>query len=231
MNPWLSIIIPSYNEEAQIRPLLEKLTQICESVPHEILVSDAGSIDATASQVNLTSAQYLKAPVKGRAAQMNHASQRAKGEWLFFLHADCQPPINFIEDLKDVVERGYDAACFRLEFKTTNLFLKANAWFTRFNVNAFRFGDQGLLVSRSFFEKAGGYNPEHIVLEDQDFVTRLRKMGAKFRVMPNYMLTSARKYKENGPLRLQLIFLIIWIKYRLGYSQPALVQFYKSRMQ
>jgi rSAM/selenodomain-associated transferase 2 len=230
MGTFISIIIPTYNEADTIAGLVSSIRTSSIGVGYEIIVVDGGSTDDTMQEAVRSNVKFVKSPVKGRGAQLNFGAQHASGQVLFFLHADSLPPHNLLFQISKTLDDGYDAGCFRLKFDTNNLFLRANAWFTRFNVNAVRFGDQGLFVTRELFEKTGGYRNDMVVLEDQEMVKRLRRFGARFRVIPDYMITSARKYLENGPLRLQFTFLLVWINYHRGKSQKELVQLYKNRI-
>lgn len=40
------------------------------------------------------------------------------------------------------------SGCFRLPFDYEHWFLKTNCWFTRFDVNEVRFGDQSLFITK-----------------------------------------------------------------------------------
>ena len=114
-----------------------------------------------------------------------------------------------------------------LSFDYNHWFLKANCWFTQFDVDAIRFGDQSLFVSSDIFKSSGGFAETHIVLEDQQLIKRLKKM-ARFTIIKKPVLTSARKYLQNGIYKTQGIFFIIYFMYRLGYSQQKLVATYKK---
>ncbi len=231
MSTLISIIIPTYNEVGNISHLISAIRTSTIGVEYEIIVADGGSTDGTLQEVLLSKAKLVKSSVKGRGAQLNYGAKSASGEILFFLHADSQPPINLLHHIQNAVEEGYDAGCFRLKFDSSNWFLRANAWLTRFNIDAVRFGDQGLFVTRELFEKTGGYRNDMVVLEDQEMVKRLRRFGARFKVIPDYITTSARKYIDNGPVKLQFAFLLVWINHQRGKSQKELVRIYKNRIK
>jgi hypothetical protein len=114
-----------------------------------------------------------------------------------------------------------------LSFDHDHWFLKANCWFTRFNIDDIRFGDQSLFVTKEKFRKAGSFCEKHIVLEDQHLIKRLKK-NDHFKVIKKPVITSARKYLENGIYKTQGIFFIIYFMYRLGFSQQRLVAFYRK---
>ena len=231
--PWsdaalpLSIIIPTYNEATTLATLLAYLRQPTagESAP-EIIVVDGGSTDATRTLAQQAGATVLLAPRKGRAAQMNYGARHAQGTLLYFLHADSLPPPGFGHDLRQAVARGYGSGCFRLAFDSSHWLLRFSAWCTRLPLTAVRFGDQSLFVRRELFERIGGFSEELLVMEDQEIIRRLRAQ-APFFVVPRAVLTSARKYRANGVVRLQGIFTGIALLYWLGVPQGHLIRIYR----
>jgi GT2 family glycosyltransferase len=161
---------------------------------------------------------------------MNAGAEVAKGEILYFLHADSVPPQSFTTQIWDVYKKGVISGCFRLAFDYSHWFLKANCWFTRFNVNAVRFGDQSLFVTKEVFQKVGGFKEELFMMEDQEIIHRIKKQG-NFKVMNDVVVTSARKYLDNGVYRMQAIFYRIWLLYYLGFSQEYLLQLHRRLIQ
>lgn len=221
----LSIIIPTYNEEAAIRKLLPYLRRHTGAAT-ELIVADGGSMDVTRSIAAGFGVRVIQCKRKSRALQMNEAAAVANGDVLYFLHADTFPPENFEELIQEAIRQGNGSGCFRLRFDAPHWFLRANAWFTRFDVDAIRFGDQSLFVQRELFVRAGGFDERLLLLEDQEIVGRLRRL-APFVVLPHAVVTSARKYKQHGVYRLQAGYFLIYTLYRLGVAQERLVQVYK----
>lgn len=227
----ISVIIPVYNEEIVIKKTLRYLWKHdARNVIKEIIVIDGGSTDNTMEAARSEGVRVFLSSKKGRAAQMNYGASLATTDILYFLHADTFPPPTFINDIAQAVKHGFEAGCFRLSFDYKHWFLKANCWFTRFNINAFRFGDQSLFVTKYFFNNTGGFCEEHIVIEDQHLIIRLRKHN-KFTIMQGAVITSARKYIDNGIYKTQSIFFLIFFMYQLGYSQQVLVRTYKKLMR
>lgn len=218
----ISIIIPTLNEADNIQNTIRTIRErsVATHVT-EIIVVDGGSTDNTASLANKSGAIVVNTG-KGRARQMNAGAAQAQGGILYFLHADSIPPANFTSDIISLIESGYSAGCFRLEFDNDHWFLKANCWFTRFDINAVRFGDQSLIVTTHLFQKSGGFREDLLMMEDQEIIYRIKKLG-KFKVLNNAVITSARKYHDNGIYRMQRIFFQIWFLYYLGYSQEKLL--------
>lgn len=222
----LSIIIPTYNEAEQIVQTIASVKTAAGNYEYEIIIVDGGSNDATVFLAKSNNATTIISNKKGRAAQMNFGAANASGDVLYFLHADSIPPENFTTYISDALHKNYSSGCFRLQFDYNHWFLKANAWFTRFDVNAIRFGDQSLFVTKDVFNKCGGFHEDSCMMEDQEIIHRLKKFG-RFIVMNNVVITSARKYHDNGIYRMQAIFFRIWFLYYMGYSQEKLLKLHK----
>ena len=224
----ISIIIPTLNEERYIGDLIRHLQQDSSFAQiHEILVIDGRSQDRTRSLARRYGATVVVSNVTNRAAQMNLGAVKANGTILYFLHADTLPPRGFADKISQAISAGSSSGCFRLRFNWSHWFLKANSWFTRFNFRIFRFGDQSLFVKRDAFFKVDGFKEELTLFEDQDIVARLRQVGT-FELLPEYVVTSARKYRKNGPYRLQLVYFLLFLLFAMGFSQRMLVQTYRN---
>ncbi|MCB0455254.1 MAG: TIGR04283 family arsenosugar biosynthesis glycosyltransferase [Aequorivita sp.] len=227
----ISIIIPVLNEATTIGALLTDISKktSLENIS-EILLVDGGSEDET---IHLATSFYKKLPLsilksqKGRAKQMNMGAQQASGSILYFVHADTTLPENFDTQLISQIENGFVAGCFRMKFDSNHPILKLSQWFTRFNVKSCRGGDQTLFISKSVFQKLNGFNESFIIYEDCEFTNRIYDQF-NFVVMKDYVITSARRYKNNGTLKLQYHFTIIHIKKWLGASPKSLVAYYRK---
>lgn len=225
----VSIIIPTYNEAAGIAALLHHLRRAgtATDAAVEIIVADRPGTDATAALARRAGARVVSCPRQGRAAQLNHGARQATGSILYFLHADSLPPVGFLAAIRGAVAAGYGGGCFRLAFDMPHWFLRAHAWFTRFDLTLARFGDQSLFVQRGVFERAGGYREDLLLLEDQEITRRLRRLG-RLRVLPGPIVTSARRYRENGVFRLQATFYLLVGLYYAGVGQPTLQRVYRA---
>ncbi len=222
----ISVIIPAYNEEAHIKITIQRLwDNDKQNLILEIIVCDGGSVDNTIAIAQSVGVAVIQSP-KGRAKQMNAGASIAQCAILYFFHADSIPPQRFTTHILDAYKAGATSGCFRLAFDYDHWFLKTNVWFTRFNVNAVRFGDQSLFVTKNVFQMAGGFREDLLMMEDQEIIHRIKKHG-KFKVMNYYVITSARKYLDNGILRMQGIFYRIWAMYYLGYSQQEMLKVHR----
>jgi rSAM/selenodomain-associated transferase 2 len=224
----ISVIIPVYNEEEHIGNTIAWLREADKrNSIAEIIVVDSGSTDNSVQHAARAGAVVVQSPAKGRAAQMNYGASLAKSKVLYFLHADTLPPEAFTTDIAQALENGYTAGCYRLSFDYDHWFLKANCWFTRFDVTAFRYGDQSLFVTKEAFDSVGGFCEKHTVMEDFHLIRRLRRAG-HFAIIKKPVRTSARKYITNGIYKTQGIFFLIYTMYLLGFSQTKLVSTYKK---
>lgn len=227
----LSIIIPTLDEADRIGELIRYLKHAVSKKEFEILVSDAGSRDGTRDLAENEGARVIKSERKGRSIQMNRGAVAAKGDIFYFLHADTLPPEYFDRDIRQAVYHGYDAGCFRLAFDNNHPFLSLFSWFTRFDIDIFRFGDQSLFLRKGLFDDIHGFDENLLLMEDQNIIKKIRKAGGRFTLLSKSVTTSARKYKNNGVLRLQFLFVLIWGLYYCGAGQDVLFHFYKSMIQ
>ena len=223
----ISVIIPTYNEASRIGILVEHLLRYRTDFLEEIIVCDGGSHDDTVGQAEAAGATVLLSPQKGRATQMNYAAEKALGSILYFVHADTLPPATYVSDICEQVGQGYAAGCYRSQFEDEHPFLMINGFFSRFDRFTCRGGDQTLFVTRSVFEQLKGYDAYYIVMEDFDFIRRARRIG-KFIIMPKTALVSARKYRDNHYLKVNVANGLVFLMYRLGFSPRILLKTYKK---
>ncbi|MFT5437767.1 MAG: rSAM/selenodomain-associated transferase 2 [Ulvibacter sp.] len=228
----ISIIIPVINEADTIVSLLEYISKN-SSLKNisEIIIVDGGSQDKTRQIVDLYAKKSIAnirliSSEKGRARQMNTGARSATGTILYFLHADSFPPNNFDESIISEIQRGEIAGCFRMRFDNNHPLLKFSQWFTRFNIKLFRGGDQSLFISNELFDQMNGYDEQYLIYEDCEFISRLYKKHG-FTIIPDYILTSARKYDQIGTWKLQYHFAVIHLKNSLGVSAEKLYQYYE----
>ena len=226
----ISIIIPVYNEAGNIGKLVSFLMQHQHNLVAEIIVVDAGSSDDTINVADNAGAITVISPKKGRAAQMNYGASVAKGDVLYFIHADTFPPASFANDIISAVEKGFAAGRYRTKFNSPKWYLKINAWVTRFDWFICMGGDNTLFVTRKTFENAGGFNSTMRIMEEYEFCERVRKEGVNYKILNGAALVSARKYDTNSWLRVQMANKKIVSLYKKGASQQEMVDTYKKML-
>lgn len=231
----ISIVIPVLNEAETIEDLLQHISEnVLATSVSEIVVVDGGSDDnsrdivtrfADNSLINVVSLSSNK----GRAKQMNAGAKISTGSILYFLHADSYPPNGFDSLIISEVEKGNSAGCFRLKFDSNHPVLRISQWFTRFNFNFCRGGDQSLFVTRNAFDELNGYNESYTIYEDCEFINRIYAKY-KFVIINDRLTTSARKYEQQGTVKLQYHFFVIHLKKMFGASAETLSQYYQKHI-
>src|SRR5207237_8861152 len=122
--------------------------------------------------------RVITAP-RGRASQMNAGAEIARGEVLWFLHADLKPPHDSIAQITAILARSNVAGgCFRLRYPRPELIYRISDSLGNLGVKVFGFalGDHGIFCRREVFVSAGGC-PEVPLLEDAELYRRLRRVG------------------------------------------------------
>jgi rSAM/selenodomain-associated transferase 2 len=227
----ISIIIPILNEVDAIHRLLLHIEQVVsKTLDYEIIVVDGGSSDGSQKCVKDFEKVILIEAEKGRAKQMNSGAKNAKGEIVYFLHCDSFPPKNFDVEIAKQINQGNLAGCFRLKFDYSHPVLLVSQWFTRFNHISCRGGDQSLFVTKNLFDEIGGFDEKYSIYEDNEIIKRLYQKK-QFTVIPKHILTSARRYHENGVWRLQYHFSVIHLKRKLGHSVESMLNYYKKNVK
>ena len=226
----ISIIIPVFNEVNSITKLLSHLeNKVFQKEAVEIIAVDGGSTDGSQDKIRINSNVKLIQAGKGRAIQMNAGAKTATGNVLYFLHCDSFPPQDFDRIIDDSVQKGNWAGCFRMKFDYRHPVLMVSQWFTRFNHISCRGGDQSLFVTKKIFDEIKGFDEKFMIYEDNEIISRLYAKK-QFVVIADYVLTSARRYRQNGVWRLQYHFGIIHLKRRLGHSTESMLQYYKKNI-
>ncbi|MBP6828135.1 MAG: TIGR04283 family arsenosugar biosynthesis glycosyltransferase [Saprospiraceae bacterium] len=223
----LSVIIPVLNEAERIGSLVSYLRTHGGSSVLEILVIDAGSTDDTVREAQKSGATVLHSPVCSRAAQMNTGAKAAKGDVLYFVHADTCPPESFPLDIEKGLESGYQMGCYRYQFDSPGFLLKINAYFNRFHWLWCQGGDKTFFIRRNIFHDLGGYDEFYVIMEEYDFLRRAMPLF-KLLIVPKYAVVSARKYERNGWFRVQFANMVVFNLFRLGVSPSRLKAVYKT---
>jgi len=225
----ISIIIPTFNEAHGLGQLLAYLNDIVDkSLVREIIVVDGQSTDATKHIAVRHNTIVLESP-KGRAKQMNFGARHSENGILYFLHADTYPPKGFDQRIVNAVLEGNEAGCFRMKFDTKNPVLQFFAYLSRINHSLCRGGDQSLFITKEGFMKKRGFNENYVIYEDTEFIKRLYK-DLKFKILPQDVITSARKYQEKGWFKVQFHFGMIHLKNYLGAGPDELYKYYQRNL-
>jgi len=113
--PFLSIVVPAYNEARRIRDTLERVCGFEESEPYsvELIVVDDGSTDSTVEIVAQFPCVRLVRNDRnhGKGFTVRHGVLEARGEFILFTDADLSTPIEEVDKLLSALQSsGADAA-------------------------------------------------------------------------------------------------------------------------
>lgn len=217
----ISVVIPTLNEERALPAVLDALRPEVE----EILVADGGSVDRTATIAEAHGARLLRSP-PGRGPQQHAGAQAARGDLLWFLHADSRVPRGAGDALRRAA-RVAEWGCFetRVESRDPRLRWTGFVMSTRARATGSCTGDMGLWMRRGLYERLGGFAPLP-ALEDLDLSDRARAV-ARCHVIPLPLGTSARRWEAEGVNRTVLRMLLVRAGYRAGLDPAWLVRAYR----
>ena len=222
----ISIIIPCLNESEQIVTTLRALQSLRQR-GHEIILVDGGSHDNS-----LTLARHyvdhclISAP--GRATQMNQGVQIATGDVFCFIHADtlCHHQLDqFICNALQQSSRMWGR--FDIQLSHNAFAYRIISWFInkRSCLTGIATGDQGIFVCRNIFKKINGYT-EQPLMEDIDLSNRLNKISRPLCIHTPRLITSSRRWEQQGIARTILLMWWIRLKYFCGVPASTLVKSY-----
>ncbi|MBS0266740.1 MAG: glycosyltransferase family 2 protein [Planctomycetes bacterium] len=197
--PFVTLVMPSYNEEHYIEECLNSLlNQDYPSEKVEILVADGGSQDKTREIINRISAVHPRVRLLDNSAHriqsfgMNLAIKESKGEFILVVDVHAEYAGNYISKLVEVFQKtGADAAGGAQRAKYHTSFQQAlcaalgsplgvggasyrsaekEGWVDTVFPGAFR---------RSILEKVGLYDTNAVTNEDAELFQRILESGGK----------------------------------------------------
>ncbi len=211
----VSIIVPVLNEAAVIAVALARLRRDFSDC--ELLVVDGGSGDDT-SQLAANHAHILVSG-PGRARQMNEGARHARGDVLWFVHADTTIHPSALNEIREALaDPGTVGGGLSLRFdrRTPTLDYLARASTLRARRLHHVFGDQAMFVRREVFERLGGFAPLPL-MEDFEFSRRLHRAG-RMVVLPATSTASARRFTRHGTLRMIVFMQYLKLLFLAGVS-------------
>lgn len=223
--PFISIIVPVLNEERLIHGFLRHLQTLGPGL--DVVVVDGGSSDETVSIAQPLADRVIVAP-RGRATQMNAGAKSARGEVLWFLHADLTAPPNAIEKIRAALsDPRIVGGCFRLRYPRREWIYRVSDLLGNLGVNVFGFalGDHGIFCRRAAFRQVGGY-PIVPILEDAELYVRLRNVGDMTQLREQ-IVSDPRTFERTGRYRTTAVYFLILVLYVLGVPIARLNRIYR----
>ncbi len=222
--PYLSIVIPTLNEEGFIGDLLQEILN--QEMNYEIIVSDSGSTDRTQEIVREFAALYpqktirfIPAPIKGVSIARNNGAAHARADYIAFLDADTRIPPNFLRNAYlEIKRRNLDGAGCHLKPNSQKLLDKA-AFFLHHHciLNPLQYTKRpgsagaGIIVKRSIHQAINGFDIHLPTCEELDYIKKISETG-KFRMLNSTsIIFNTRRFDEEGRAR-------VWFKYAIWGS-------------
>jgi dolichyl-phosphate beta-glucosyltransferase len=114
--PWLSVVIPAYNEAERLPGSLDRLVGYFRSrgASFEILVADDGSDDRTADKVDGRAEpeiRVLRLPHRGKGAAVREGVAASRGDLVLLTDADLSIPIEEIGRFEAKIANGFALVC------------------------------------------------------------------------------------------------------------------------
>ena len=219
----ISAVIPTLNEEAEIPATIRALLAQADDL--EVVVADGGSSDATVEIAARLGAVIVHAE-RGRGRQMHAGALAARGDILWFVHADTRVCADATRQLMAALESpGMVGGNFTLAFAGRTLGARLlTASQPLMKALRVYYGDSTIFLRRVDYLALGGFRP-YPLFEDADLIGRMRTAGA-FRSLPGQVTTSSRRFEGRSFLLTCLQWTTMQLLYWLGVPAETLGQFY-----
>lgn len=173
MRDRITVVVTTRNSAATLDACLVSIRKQTASV--ELVVVDNFSTDATA-QIAERYADRFERFGPERSRQRNHGARVGSGEWLLFLDSDMSLETDTVEECLSVSKSGSSAVIIPEISIGTGFWARCKALERSCYV-----GDNTIeaarWISRSLFDRLGGFDEELTGEEDWDLTVRVRRAG------------------------------------------------------
>jgi len=211
----VTVVIPTYNSEKTITTTLNSITKYF----NKIIIVDAESSDLTIELSQKYKTKIIKS-IQSRGSQLLLGSKKVSTDWIFFLHSDTVLERKNIIEVKKFISDDlnyFKAASFKIKFNKNNIWSYLLGFIVNIRSKYLKlpYGDQGLLISKKFYKKVGGYK-EIPLMED---VTIIRDIGfSNIKILNSYVVTDSIRYETQGWLVRPMINLYCLTLYFFGFN-------------
>lgn len=206
--PWLSLVIPAWNEEPWLPGLLDSVATARAAAARgaevEVVVADNVSTDATAAVARARGCRVTQLSKRVIGAVRNAGAAAARGDVLAFIDADSRiHPRTFDVVAATLADPRVIAGATGVRFERWSAGIAAT-WAVGAALAALSGLDAGVVFCRrADFAAIGGYSESRLFAEDVQLLLDLRRRGkargqrlARPRGAP--AVTSARKFDRHG---------------------------------
>ncbi len=221
----VTIIIPVLNEASRISRSICVL-QALEG-EKEILVVEGGSEDETVALATAAGAKVLGS-ARGRGTQQHAGALAARGDILWFVHADTTPPSHAISEIKTALQNtSVLGGNFGLTFDgSSRAARQLSVIYPILRWLNLCYGDSGIFVRRTAYQAVGGFRA-FAIFEDLDLVNRLQTAGC-FVHLKARIVTSSRRFENRNFAGMWLHWTALQVLYWLGVHPNTLANWYRQ---
>ena len=235
--PKISVVIPAYNEELVIAHTLRAV--LAQDYPDfEVIVVNNASTDRTAEVVEkiaamngsngLANLRLVHESKKGLLHARERGRVEAHGDIVANMDADCLPETDWLRIASEyfdgdvvAVSGPYDYHDAHPFFRASSMAMQSYIYRPVANVLQWPFVRGGAVliggnnaIRADVLHKMGGYNTALVFYgEDTDTAKRVAKHGRVVFTPRVKMKTSARRFKEEGTLRMTVRYLFHFFKH------------------
>jgi GT2 family glycosyltransferase len=208
IQPYFSIVIPTYNRPKQLKNCLGAIAQI--NYPHdrfEVIVVDDGSETALdevvapfQAHLNLTLIRQANA---GPATARNQGAMRAQGTYLVFTDDDCTPLPNWLQaleaqfvDASECLVGGHTLNALPENLFSTTSQMLIDYLYVYYNADpkqAYFFASNNFALPADVFQQIGNFDTSFPLAagEDREFCDRILHRGYRLRYAPDAQIYHA----------------------------------------
>jgi glycosyltransferase involved in cell wall biosynthesis len=196
----ISFIVPAYNEERLLARTLAAIHTAARAIgqPHEVIVVDDGSTDATAGIARANGARVVTVAVRQISRTRNAGARASAGGILIFVDADTIVSAAVVQASLDALARGAVGGGAGVEFEGGlplwgSILASAIAGLMRMMRLA---AGCYVFCTRAAFDVSGGFPEDTFAGEELFFSRALGKQG-RFVILRESVSTSARKIRTH----------------------------------
>lgn len=177
--PYVSVIIPAYNEEKHIGKCLESVKKLNYPTDrYEIILVDNGSTDQTIAIAKEHTDLIFICPKVNVSGLRNYGAKKAKGEIYAFIDGDCVADADWLRFAVESINEGecVTGAYCRISPEPTWV---EETWGLRIpqgRREVPHLGAANLIVPAAIFDKVGGFDVNLKTGEDYEFCIRVKKV-------------------------------------------------------
>jgi glycosyltransferase involved in cell wall biosynthesis len=208
----ISLVIPAYNEEKYISPLLESIAKNrTEEIIEVIVVNNASTDNTAAVAENFPGVRVVNEPDKGLTKARQRGLMEAKGDFVAYLDADTRMPPGWVAKAKYEFSHDPNIVCLSGPFRYYDLpkfqkILAEALWYIAvpitYEITGFMVLGANFIAKRDALIKIGGFDTSITFYgEDTDIALRLSKVGKTKFMMNFFILGSGRRLIDEGLIK------------------------------